>query len=183
MTVPTWLVWASGDCEKNAKALLAAEKNLGKLFGELRLSSLMAKREFECVGMGDFAFNHRFFTPQGQQLDFMAKENGPAHLLDDRKIVIRDHNDKEVVNFDFPSPLEQSDKKQINVSAQDTPLGTIRWRSMAFGNDESKMFELYSAQGGHMIGKIHVPHKNSQIFPLFDPHANRVGKIFNDKKE
>ena len=178
MAVPCWPVWASDNCSENAKALLAAEKNLGKLFVGNH-PSLMVKRKLYFFEIETYQLEHSFFTLKGRQLDFTAKP--PEYYGEIEITEIANRNDENILDFEHNSDLHKS--KLANVSAQGTPIGTIKWKPISYGNRNltGKMFELYSSQDGRMIGKIHVPHRDSQIFPLFDSRANRVGKIFNNK--
>ena len=176
MAVPTWPIWASGDCSENAKALLAAEKHLGKLFKK-GLDTLMVKRELKWVEIETFIFKYHFLSPQNRKLRFVTEDDPVLEQM-----IVLDRNDEEVLNFDHMN--HYSNRQQtIDVSTQELHLGKIKKRGLDNSDTEGKIFELYSAHDGRTIGKIHVPHQNSQIFPLFDSRANKVGQIFNCKKQ
>ena len=173
MTVPTWPVWASGDCRGNARALLSAEKHLSEFFGDL--TTLTAKRELYFFEIETFQFEYSFFTPKGQQLDFVAK---PPDYYDDAMALI-DRNSERVLDFDASNAFKT---EQFNVSARGETLGTIVRKPISYANGKliSTVFELYSAQGDRKIGNVFVPHREAQIFPLLDSQTKRIGKIFNN---
>ena len=168
--------WANDDCQENAKALLAAEHSLSELFGEL--SSLTIKREPKWVDVETFVFKYRFLSSRGRkQLHFVVEDDYPFE-----KMAIWGRNGEEIMNFDYPD-FSSLAPRAIDVSVQETHLGTVRLKPMFYGNLADKMFELYSIRERRMIGKIHVPHQNSQILPLLDLHLKKIGKIFHCKKK
>ena len=171
-------VWANGDCRENARAILVAEENLREFFDDL--TTLTVKRELDFFEIEAFEFEYNFFTLGGHKLDFNARV--PEHSGE--TMAIFNNNDERILDFDRYQNFSKS--KQANVSTRGVSLGTIRWKPFSYGdrNFADKMFELCSSQGGRTgrtTGRIHVPRRDSQIFPLFDSHANRAGKIFNNR--
>ena len=168
--------WADGDCRENATALLTVEKHLGGIFDDL--TSLSIKRELEWVDVETFVFKYRSLTSRSRrQFSFVVEDDYPFE-----KMVVQGQGGKEIINFDHVNSSAFS-PRAIDVSAQETRLGEIRWKPLPYDNFNGKMFELCSAQKRRTIGKIHVAQSNVQVIPLLDPQSNKIGQIFHSRKK